>query len=155
MKRAAATVLLGGDAVVTPLDGLRLWLAGGRFDIDASGSGPYDRSLHYWIAEVVAEGQLVSPGLAPLYLALRANGITTGDSGRGFLLDYRLWDVTGFNMRDLNEYSAAVGVRIGRYVKLRGEYAFRDVNLVRGVDPGIRAQVDDEHWFALDVGIAF
>jgi hypothetical protein len=149
------TWLVGGDAIVKPLEGLRIWLAGGRFDIEASGSGPYDRSLTYWIAEVVAEGQLVSPSLAPLYLALRANGLTTGDSGRGYLLDYRYWNAAGFNLRDLNEYSAALGLRIGRYVTLRSEYAFRDVSLVRGVDPAIRAGVEDEHWFALDVGIAF
>jgi hypothetical protein len=148
------TWLVGGDAIVKPLEGLRIWLAGGRFDIEASGSGPYDRSLTYWIAEVVAEGQLVSPSLAPLYLALRANGLTTGDSGRGYLLDYRYWNAAGFNLRDLNEYSAALGLRIGRYVTLRSEYAFRDVRLVRGVDPAIRAGVEDEHWFALDVGIA-
>jgi hypothetical protein len=148
------TWLVGGDAVVKPLDGLRVWLGGGRFDIDASGSGPYDRSLYYWIAEVVAEGNLVSPSLRPLYLALRANGLTTGDSGRGYLLDYRYWDTTGFNMRDQSELSAALGLRIGRYVVVRGEYAFRDVDLVRGARPAI-ARIDDEHWFGIDVGVAF
>jgi hypothetical protein len=148
------TWLVGGDAVVKPLDGLRLWLGGGRFDIDASGSGPYDRSLYYWIAEIVAEGNLVAPELRPLYLALRANGLTTADSGRGYLLDYRYWDATGFNMRDLNEYSAALGVRIGRYVRLRGEYAYRDVQLVRGAHAVVTG-IDDEHWFGLDVGVSF
>jgi hypothetical protein len=148
------TWLVGGDAVVKPLDGLRVWLGGGRFDIDASGSGPYDRSLCYWIAEIVAEGNLVSPELRPLYLGLRASGLTTGDSGRGYLLDYRYWDTAGFNMRDLNELSAVLGVRIGRYVVVRGEYAFRDVDLVRGARTAI-AGIDDEHWFGIDVGIAF
>jgi hypothetical protein len=149
------TWLLGGDAVLRPIDGLRVWLGGGRFQIDASGSGPYDRSLDYWIAEIVAEGTLVSPALRPLYLALRANGLTTGDGGRGFLLDYRYLNTAGFNMRDLNEYSAALGARIGRFVTLRGEYAFRDIDLVRGVTPAIRSQAGDEHWFAFDVGVAF
>jgi hypothetical protein len=149
------TWLVGGDAIVKPLEGLRVWVGGGRFDIDSSGSGPYDRSLYFWVAEVVAEGSLVDPALAPLYLALRANGLTTGDSGRGYLLDYHYFDSAGFNMRDLDEYSAALGVKIGKYVKLRGEYAFRDVDLVRGVDPAIRSQIDDAHWFALDVGVAF
>ena len=149
------TWFVGGDVIVKPLDGrLRLWLGGGRFDIDASGSGPYDRSLYYWIAEVVAEGALVSPTLQPLYLALRANGLTTGDSDRGYLLDWRYWDVAGFNMRDENELSAALGVRIGRHVKLRGEYGFRDVDLVHGAGAALPA-IDDEHWFGLDVGVAF
>jgi hypothetical protein len=149
------TWLVGADAIVRPIDGLRLWLGGGRFDIDASGSGPYDRSLYYWIAEVVAEGKLVSPALEPLYLALRANGLTTGDSGRGYLLHEGYFETAGYNLRDLDEYSAALGLRIGRYVKLRAEYAFRDVALVRGVDPAIRGQVGDEDWFAFDVGVAF
>jgi hypothetical protein len=147
------TWLVGGDAIVKPLDGLRVWLGGGRFEIE-TGSNPYDRSLYYWIAEVVAEGNLVSPALQPLYLALRANGLTTGDSGRGYLLDYRYWDTAGFNMRDLDEYSAALGVRIGKYVKVRGEYAFRDVNLVHGARAALPA-IDDEHWFGVDVGVAF
>jgi hypothetical protein len=149
------TWLVGADAIVRPIDGLSLWLGGGRFDIDASGAGPYDRSLYYWIAEVVAEGKLVSPALEPLYVALRANGLTTGDSGRGYLLHEGYFETAGYNLRDLDEYSAALGVRIGRYVKLRAEYAFRDVTLVRGVDPLIRSQVGDEDWFAFDVGIAF
>ena len=148
------TWLLGGDAVVKPLPGLRVWLGGGRFEIDASDSGPYDRSLYYWVAEVVAEGSLVSPALQPLYLALRANGLTTGDSGRGYLLDWRYWDTAGFNMRDLNEVSTALGVRIGRYVVVRGEYAFRDVDLVRGARNTIGG-IDDEHWFGIDVGVSF
>jgi len=74
--------------------------------------------------------------------------------GRGYLLDYRYWDNAGFNMRNLDEYSAALGVRIGRYVKLRGEYGFRDVGLVRGARAALPA-IDDEHWFGVDVGVAF
>jgi hypothetical protein len=153
-NRIDRTWLVGGDAIVKPLDGLRVWLGGGRFDIDASGSGPYDRTLYYWIAEVVAEGSLVSPALSPLYLGLRASGITTGDSGRGYLLDYRYGDVTGFNMRDLNELNAVLGVRLGRYVVVRSEYGFRDVELVHGAREALPA-VDDEHWFGIDVGVSF
>ncbi len=149
------TWFLGADAVVKPLDGLRVWLAGGTYHIEAAGGGPYDRDLHYWVTEVVAEGRLVSRALDPLYLALRANGITTADSGRGYALDFRLADTAGYNMRDLNELSAALGVRIGKYVVLRGEYAFRDTDLVRGVTPDIHAAAGDDHWFAFDVGVAF
>ena len=148
------TWLVGGDAIVKPLEGLRVWFGGGRFQIDKSGSGPYDRTLYYWIAEVVAEGSLVSPSLAPLYLGLRANGLTTGDSGRGYLLDYRYWDTAGFNMRDLDEYSAVLGLHLGRYVVLRSEYAFRDVNLVHGASAAL-PEIDDEHWFGIDVGVSF
>ncbi len=149
------TWLVGADAVVKPLDGLRVWLSSGQYHIESSGSGPYDRNLYYWIAEVVAEGRLVSRALDPLYLALRANGLTTNDGSRGYLLDNRQSGTLGFNMRDLNELSAALGVRIGDYVRLRGEYAFQDIDLVRGVTPSIRSQIEDEHWFAFDVGVAF
>jgi hypothetical protein len=149
------TWFLGADAVVKPLEGLRIWLAGGTYHIEAEGGGPYDRDLHYWVAEIVAEGSLVSPALQPLYLALRANGLTTADSERGYMLYYHLDDTVGYNQRDLDEYSAALGVRIGQYVVLRGEYAFRDIELVRGVTPDIRSAIDDSHWFAFDVGVAF
>ena len=154
-NRISHTWLAGADVVLTPVDGLRLWLAGGRYHIEARGSGPYDRNLDYWIAEVVAGGRLVSRALDPLYLALRANGITTGDGGRGYLLDARHLDSLGFNMRNLDELSAALGLRIGELVRVRGEYAFQNVDLVRGVNPAISSQIDDEHWFAFDVGIAF
>jgi hypothetical protein len=149
------TWLAGADAIVRPLDGLSVWLGAGRYHIEADGSGPYDRDLEYWIAEIVAEGKLVSPSLEPLYLALRADGITTGDSGRGYLLDSRQYGSLGFNMRDLNELAAVLGVRIGRYVRLRTQYAYHDVDLVRGVTPDLRRFGDDEHWFAADVAVSF
>jgi hypothetical protein len=149
------TWLVGADAVVKPLDGLRVWLGGGQYHIEAAGGGPYDRNLYYWIAEIVADGRLVSPALAPLYLGLRANGITTNDAGRGYMLDIRLGDTVGFNMRDLTELSTVLGVRIGKYVVLRGEYAFQDVNLVHGVTPEIHSATGDNHWFAFDVGVSF
>jgi hypothetical protein len=150
------TWFLGADAVVKPLDGLRIWLAGGTYHIESAGGDRlYDRKLHYWVAEIVAEGRLVTPALEPVYLALRANGLTTGDSERGYMLYYHLDDAVGYNQRDLDEYSAALGVRIGKYVVLRGEYAFRDIELVRGVTPDIRSALDDTHWFGFDVGVAF
>jgi hypothetical protein len=149
------TWLAGADVVLTPLDGLRVWLAGGRYHIEARGSGSYDRDLSYWIAEIVVEGRLLSPALDPLYLGLRANGLTTGDGARGYLLDARHLDSLGFNMRNLDELSAVLGLRIGRHVRVRGEYAFQNVDLVRGVTPDIASRIDDEHWFALDVAISF
>jgi hypothetical protein len=148
------TWLVGADAIVKPLDGLRIWLGGGQYRIEADGDGPYDRNLYYWIAEVMIEGALVSPSLEPLYLALRADGLTTGDSGRGYMLDWRQFTL-GYNMRDLNELAAVLGVRIGKHVRLRTQYAFHDVDLVRGVTPDLRRFGDDEHWFAADVAVAF
>lgn len=147
--------LVGADVVLRPLDGLRAWLAGGRYEIEASGSGPFDRTLYYWIAELVADGRLVSPVLDPLYLALRANALTTGDGGRGYLLDFRLADTVGHNVRNLAEYSVALGLDVLEGVRLRGEYTFQDIDLVRGVPTSISSERDDEHWFAVDVGIAF
>jgi hypothetical protein len=149
------TWFAGADTVVKPLDGLRIWLAGGQYHVEAEGGGPFDRDLYYWVAEIVAEGRLVSPALDPLYLALRANGLTTADAGRGYVLHYHLAETVGYNMRDLNELSAVLGVRIGKYVVLRGEYAFQDVDLVRGVTPEIHSATGDNHWFAFDVGVAF
>lgn len=149
------TWLLGADAVLTPLDGLRIWLGGGRYGMEASGSGPYDRQLDFWIAEVVASGRLISRRLDALYLGARANGLTTGDDDRGYALDVRMVDELGFNVKSLAEYSAVLGVHVGRFVRLRGEYTFQDIDLVRGVPSSVSSQRGDEHWFAVDVSVAF
>jgi hypothetical protein len=150
------TWLLGADVILRPLEGrLETWVGAGRFDIDASGTGPYDRTLYYWILEVVADGSLVSPWLDPIYLALRANGLTTGDASRGFLLDVRLADSVGHNVRNLAEYSAALGVVLNEWVRIRGEYVYQDIDLVSGLPPSIASQRNNEHWFAFDVGISF
>jgi hypothetical protein len=150
------TWLLGADVILRPLEGrLETWVGAGRFDIDASGTGPYDRTLYYWILEVVADGSLVSPWLDPIYLALRANGLTTGDASRGFLLDVRLADSVGHNVRNLAEYAAALGVVLNEWVRIRGEYVYQDIDLVSGLPPSIASQRNNEHWFAFDVGISF
>jgi len=83
------TLYVGADAVLTHPAGARLWLSYGSYEIDAAGSGPYDRRLHGWIAELVLEGRLASPELAPFYVAVRANGLGTYDDDRGYLLDVR------------------------------------------------------------------
>lgn len=149
------TWLVGADAVVRPIDGLRIWLAGGRYAIESAGSGPYDRALVYWIAEVVAEGALVSDVLRPVYLGARASGLTTADSDRGYLLDFRMADTLGFNMHSLDEYSAVLGLRVGDHVRVRGEYTYQDVGLVESAGVAIATPRGDEHVFAIDVAVDF
>ncbi|MEZ4217448.1 MAG: hypothetical protein R3E88_13275 [Myxococcota bacterium] len=153
--KLARTWLAGGDVVLRPVDGLRVWLAGGHYRIETAGAGPYDRSLVYWIAEAVAEGGLVSPALAPVYVGVRASGLTTGDRGRGYLLDFRMAETLGFDMYRLDEYAGVVGVRIGDHVRVRAEYTYQDVALVRGAAAAVASPRGDEHVFAIDVGIAF
>ena len=83
--------------------GARLWLSYGSYEIDTAGSGLYDRRLHGWIAELVLEGRLASPELAPFYVAVRANGLGTYDDDRGYLLDVRYGGRLGYNVRALDE----------------------------------------------------
>jgi hypothetical protein len=130
--------LLGADAVAQLGPFARLWLAGGRVDVDAEGSSAYDRRLDYWLAELVVQGELFARALEPLYLALRGNGLGTYRRDEGYLLDFR-WDRTlGYNARSLEAYSLGLGWRLARTLTLRAEYTRLDVDLVRGVGPAIR-----------------
>jgi hypothetical protein len=149
------TWMAGVDAVLThPVLG-RLWLAYGRYDIDSAGLGLYDRLLHYWIAEWVLQGRVLSPELAPLYLALRANGLGTYDDGEGYLLDVRLLDDLGYNMEALEAYSLALGWRLNKHVTIRTEYTHQEVDLVRGVPHEIRRGAGGSDYFGVEVGAAF
>lgn len=150
------TWLLGGDVVLRLCDGgLRVWLSGGRYWIDSRGATLYDRALDYASAELVVEGRLAAPLLAPLYLGIRGDDLRSTDGSRGYLLDFRFADSLGYNMRSLSAISTVVGLRIGKHLTLRAEYRFQDVDVVRGVSPGIAAAADDGHGFALEVGGAF
>jgi hypothetical protein len=148
------TLYVGADAVLTPPAGARLWLSYGSYEIDTAGSGVYDRRLHGWIAELVLEGRLASPELAPFYFAVRANGLGTYDDGRGYLLDVRYGWTLGYDMRALDEYAVVVGWRLGRWVTLKAQYSFQDVSLVRGAG-ALRRAADDAHYFAAAVEVHF
>jgi hypothetical protein len=136
-------------------DLLRLWLAYGYYDIDSDGPGLYDRSLQYWVAELILRGGSVSPALQPLYLALRANALGTYDRGEGYLLDFRYGSSLGYNMEALTAYSVAVGWKLTKYATLRGEYTLQDIDLVRGASPEMRAAADDSDYFGFELGIHF
>jgi hypothetical protein len=147
--------MLGGDLIVTTIDGLRLWLSYGIADVDSTGPSLYDRSLHYWLAELVAEGRRLSPGLAPLYLALRANGLGTYDADRGYLLDVRDGSTLGFNTEALEAYSVAAGWRFSDGLVLRAEYTRSDIDLVRGVSPAMRDAARNADFFGAELGVSF
>ncbi len=149
------TWLVAGDAIAA-LPGLgQLWLAYGRYAIDSDGPGLYDRTLHYWIAELLLEGGLVSELLEPLFLGLRADGLGTYDRDEGYLLDSRYASRLGYNMESITAYSAVLGWRLFRTVTLRAQFTHQDIGLVRGVTPEMRGAARDADFFALEVGAHF
>lgn len=154
LGRIKGTYFLGADAIVTLPEVGRLWLAYGTYDIDQKG-GLYDRTLHYWIAELILEGSLVTPEMKDLYLALRADGIGTYDSAEGYLLDFRRARTLGYNMKSLTAYSAAIGWHLFRFVTLRVEYTHQEIDLVRGTSALIRSHARDLDSAAIEVGVQF
>jgi len=112
---------VGLDAVVTPLDGIRLWLGGGRYAIPSQGQGFYDRALWYYISELVVGGRVVTPALEPVFVGLRADGVGTFDGNRGYLLDVRYTADYGYNMEHILAWTAVAGLHLGDYVTLRAE----------------------------------
>jgi hypothetical protein len=150
-----STWLAAGDLILTPLDGLRLWLGGGHYALDSRGGSLYDRALHYWIAELILNGKLLAPELAPASLGLRVDGIGTGDPGRGYLLSYDYEDSLGYNMRRFSAYSAVLGWQLGSATTLRAEYSLRDIELVRGVDAALHRAARGVDAFAIELGVRF
>lgn len=149
------STLLGGDVVITPIEALRIWLAYGRYQLDATEGGAYDRTLHYGIAEAVLRGSVLGPLFAPGYVGVRADTLGTFDGGRGFLLDLRYGDTLGYNMESFWAYTAVVGWQLGRYAIVRAEYSLRDIELVRGVPAAIRDAADDADTFSVELGVSF
>ena len=147
--------LAGGDVVLTPREDVRLWIGGGQYELDSRDAQIYDRSLHYWIAELVLRGGLLQPELAPGFLGLRADSIATGDSGRGYLLAIDYADSLGYNMRRFTAYTVVLGWRLGGLAALRAEYSLRDIDLVRGATPALRDAARNADSFALELGISF
>jgi hypothetical protein len=151
----ARTSLIGGDVVITPIEALRIWLAYGRYALDAEDGSAYDRTLHYGIAEVVLRGSVVGPLFAPGYVGVRADTLGTFDAERGFLLDMRYDDTLGYNMQSYWAYTAVVGWQLGRHAILRAEYSLRNIELVRGVSAAIRDAAADVDTFSVELGIQF
>lgn len=147
--------LVAADAVLDLPDLLRAWLAWGRYDLQSDDASLYDRTLHYWIAELVLEGAAVSPELRPIYLGLRANGIGTYDRGEGYLLDVRQAGLFGWNTESLHVYSLVLGWKMSSQLRLRAEYSMIDVELVRGVTDDIRDGSERNDVFAVELGAEF
>lgn len=148
------TTLFGADVILRQPGWGHLWLGSGTYRIDSAGS-LYDRELRYWIAELLVEASLVLPELDPFYLALRAAGLGTDDRDEGYLLDVRYSDDLGYNMRDLTAYSAVVGWKLTRNLRLRLEYTHSVIDLVRGASAALGDPDDRADQLALELGIHF
>ena len=151
------TWLVAGDVILDFEDKARVWLAYGRYSMDARGgnNSSYDRVLHYWIAETLLRGAWISETLRPFYLGLRADALGTYDEDAGYLLDSRESSTLGYNMESLTAYSAVLGWELTRNVRLRAEYTHKDIDLVRGVTDALRKAARDNDIFAIEVGASF
>jgi len=145
----------GADAVIECEDKFRIWLAYGRYAIDAAGEPGYDRHLHYWVAEAILRGAWAAPVLRPFYLGGRVNALGTYDDDKGYLLDSRDSDSLGYNAKSLTDYSAVLGWEITRHVRLRVEYTRREITLVDGVSDAIRDAGRDRDVYAIEIGGSF
>jgi hypothetical protein len=151
----ADTWAIAADIILTPIEGVRIWLAGGRYQIDSKGASFYDRDLWYWITELEIGGELFSPALHPLYFGVRVDGLGTWDDDRGYLLDVRYTGDFGYNMEKIVAYTAVAGWHFGDYVTLRAEYSHRDVDLVRGAAPLVPGKTGNEDVYAVEFGLHF
>jgi hypothetical protein len=148
-------VVVGGD-VIFHFPDARLWLAGGQTSIDSHGPSVYDRDLIYWLAELTLQLRMISPSLAPMYLALRANGLGTYDNDEGYLLDFRYDDALGYNMRALDQYAVALGLPLGERIVLKAQYTLQNIALVHGIDdPAILENDNDDNFFGMEIGVKF
>lgn len=154
-QRLHDTWLAAGDVVLDFRDKLRLWLAYGFHEIDSDGGAFYDRQLHYWIAELILRGAWVSERLRPYYLGLRANGLGSYDRDEGYVVDQRLRGSVGYNAESLTAYSAVLGWDLTRQVRLRLEYSYVDLELVRGVPSALSDEAGALHSFIAEVGVSF
>jgi hypothetical protein len=146
--------VLGGDAIFK-LPDARLWLSYGGARIDSSGGTTYDRDLIYWLAELMVQMRLISPRLAPAYVAFRASGLGTYSDDEGYLLDFRN-SAIGYNMSELDVYALVLGLPIGDHITLKTQYAFQHNALVRGVTvESIKDAAKNGNFFGMEVGVHF
>jgi hypothetical protein len=153
--RLDGTLFTGVDAVLEHPAGARLWLAFGRYRIDSSGPGLYDRTLVTWTAELRLEGRLLSPELRRFFAALRASHLGTTDAGEGYLLDVRTTGRFGYNARSLQTVSVALGWRVTRWTDLRFEYTAQRFDLARGAEAVLGRGPGRDDFVALALGVHF
>lgn len=149
------SLFAGIDVIMRWPDAVKLWLSYGRYSMHSAGPSLYDRALQEWIAELVVQGALVSPLLQPFYLGVRSSGIGTFDDDEGYLLDYRVSDTFGYNMKWLTELSVVAGWHMTRHVTVRAEYTRQNVGVVRGAGGATQDGVTRANLFALEVGADF
>lgn len=149
------TWFVGGDAIFDFADKARIWLAYGNYEMNARGGSTYDRTLHYWIAELILRGAWLGEGLRPFYAGFRAQALGTYDDDEGYSLDMRQNDRIGYNMESLTNYSGVVGWDITQWLRLRGEYTRQVIDLVRGVTEEIDRNARDADYYAIELGVSF
>jgi hypothetical protein len=149
------TWFAGTDAIFDFEDRARLWLAYGRYEMNAKDASSYDRTLHYWIAELLLRGAWIAPALRPFYAGVRANALGTYDDERGYVLDMRRNATLGYNMESLTAYSAVLGWELTRNVRLRAEYTHQRIGLVEGVTKAISDEAKHPDYFGVEVGAGF
>jgi hypothetical protein len=147
--------LVGGDAVLDFAHRARVWLAYGLVEIDSKDSTAYDRTLHYWIAELVLVGEWLSPSLASCYLGMRGSGLGTYDDSEGYFTDNELLDAIGFNVASADALSLVLGWRLHERVTVKTEYTVNWMDLVDGVTPDIDAAAEDLDTFSIELAIDF
>jgi len=143
---------VGADGILDFDDRARLWLAYGRYHMDANGGSFYDRTLHYWIAELILRGVWLAEPLRPFYAGVRANALGTYDGDEGYVLDMRRNSTLGYNMESLTAYSGVIGWDITSWLRLRSEYTHQQIDLVRGVTQTIRGAARDADFYAIELG---
>ena len=151
-NRLRETWLAAGDAIVDFEDKIRLWGAYGEYKIDSQGPTLYDRTLAYWIAEVILRGAWLGEGLRPFYAGARVQSLGTTDTDKGYLLDFRRSSDLGYNMHELLTYSGVFGWDITDWLIFRTEYTHQDVDVVRGVPDSIRDDARDSDYWAVELG---
>lgn len=144
--------LVAADGILDFDDRARLWLAYGRYAIDSNGGSFYDRTIHYWISELILRGAWLGEPLRPFYAGVRVNALGTYDGDEGYLLDSRRNSTLGYNMESLTAYSGVIGWDITSWLRLRSEYTHQQIDLVRGVTPQIRGSARDADFYALELG---
>lgn len=151
-----STWAVGLDAIVTPIAGLRFWLAAGRYDLESNTAGLYDRELWYWLAQATVGGQVFSPALSSFYAGFRVDSLGTADSDRGYLLDVRYTGSLGYNIEELRAYTAVLGWNLGKYVTMRAEYSHRKLDLVRGASAALGGRGDgNSDTYVIEFGAHF
>ena len=149
------TWLVDGDAIVDLPDKARLWLGYGQYHIDSTQGTFYDRTLQYWIAELVLQGAWLGEGLRPFYAGVRGQQYGTTDTDKGYLLDFRRASTLGYNMQQMTALSGVLGWDITNWLRLRAEYTHLDIDLVRGVGQDMRDDARDADYFAVELGAHF